>query len=115
MPFFRSSSARFASLAGLLGLTVLPACDPPPPVGDAGTDAPMTCETRPLAEIRFIHDAIGVTPGAVRRTQIGLAIDYCTDVEVTLTASTPGLATFPETLTIPVGSCLLYTSDAADE
>lgn len=104
MPFFRSSSARFASLFGILSAAHLAACDPPLPTGDAGTDAPMTCETRPLAEIRFVHEAIGVTPGAVRRTQIGLAIDYCTDVEVTLTASTPGLATFPETLTIPVGS-----------
>lgn len=80
------------------------ACDPGPPAGDAGTDAPVSCETRPIAGLRFAHEALGVTPGATRATEIGLVVDYCRDVEVTLTASAEGIATFPASLTIPVGS-----------
>lgn len=99
----RLASGRLACLLALGSLS-LTACDPPPPTVDGGTDAPMTCETRPLAPISFVHDSLGVTPGATRRTQIGLQVDYCTDVVVTLTASVDGLATFPTTLTIPVGT-----------
>ena len=79
-------------------------CDPTPPAGDAGPpDAPVTCETRPLSSLSFAHGSLGVTPGTGRATEVGLAVDYCREVEVTLSASVPGLATFPAAVTIPVG------------
>lgn len=95
----------YRALLACLALTLLVACDPTEPEGDAGPDAPVaSCETRPLADLEFDHASLGVTPGATRRTLVGVRVDYCRDVEVTLTASTPGLADFPASFTIPVGT-----------
>jgi len=73
------------------------AVDATPDGGDGGdTGMPVTCR---IPDLRFGLTDLGTVVGTDRSTYAELTLDYCEDLEVTLTSSDESVATVPATLT----------------